>query len=209
MRGTAQNPTMRATAFLALAWLLPAACQAPAPLPPDLAALAAEAPEDQAVRLCLEDGRVVATTVPLGPGGVPGPARITADAIAPGGVTGFTGREWSARGVGYRVEKTYEDGPAQHFRSVLVTADGAVLERTHSVPLSDVPAPVLQAALGPARSDVLRAEVVSGAEREEGWRLLARDRGGRTFVIETDLRGSVCHVARLVPARLAVRSTGG
>lgn len=195
---------MRASAFLALPWLLIAACQAPPSLPLDFAGLAADAPEDAPVRLQLEGGRLLAATVPLGPGGVPGPARIAADAIAPGGDAVFIGREWSARGAGYRIEKAYAEGPTRHFRGVLVTADGVVLERTHSVPLADVPAEVLRAALGPGRNDVQQAEIVSGAEREEGWRLTARDRGGRAFVVETDLRGGQRRVARIVRASLTV-----
>lgn len=197
-------PSCEAPWALGLLLLVPA-CSTPPGLPPGFGALALEAAEDEPLRLQVVDDRIIAAAVPLGPGGLPGPVRVAADAIAPGGRQVFAGREWSWRGTGFRVEKEYADGAGRHFRSVLLDEAGAVLERSHSVPPADVPQAVLLAAVAPGRTDVTRAEIVSGPNREEGWRLHVVDRGGRTFVVECDLAGGTARVARLLRTSTQVR----
>lgn len=193
---------------LRLAWLslvaLGACAGAPA-LPTGFAELAAEAPDDEPLRLCLDGERIVSASASLGPGALPLAVRVTADAIAPGGRVVFTGREWGPRGSGYRVEKAYRDGKQEHFRSMLLAGDGAVLERSHSLPIGEVPQPVLLAAQAPARIDVRRVDIVSGPTAEECYRVLVADRAGRTFLVECDLRGRSAVTWRIVNARIAVR----
>lgn len=168
---------------------------------PSLPRLLADAPDDVPARLLLAGDQVAAAAVPLGPGSLPAAVRTTFEAIAPGGTTTFVGREWSERGDGYRLEKSYVDGLVTKSRSVLAAADGRVLERWHSVPLRDVPQQVLATALrtGPAIDE---ARIVSGPAREEYWSLLVRDRGGRTFVVLVGLDGAPKAQLRRLRAQL-------
>lgn len=167
-----------------------AACAAGPALPPQLGRLLAEAPADATPRLVLAGDRLVGAAVPLGPHSLPPPVRTMVDAVAPGGETTFVGREWGVRGDGYRVEKHYRDTAPPHTRSVLVAGDGAVLERWHTVPLPEVPQPVLATALrsGPT---ITEARIVSGREREEHWLLVVRDRTGQAFLVRIGLDGAL------------------
>lgn len=202
------RPLRSATAAVFL--LMLQACAAP-DLPLRMfGRLLAETPQDQPARLWLVDGELVGVAVATGPGSLPQPVRTTLDAIAPGGQTMFVGREWGPRGDGHRIEKTYEDLPGQapgegpHFRSVLIAATGTVLERTHSVPLARGPRPVLTTALA-SGFDVTRAEIVSGPEHEEAWRVTVRNRTGWTFVVETSLAGDLRHRSRTTIATASTR----
>ena len=180
-----------------------AAC-ASADLPPGFGAEAAQSPEDQATRLWLAGDTIVAAAVALGPGGLPPAVRTAADAIAPGGEVVFAGSEWGPRGAGFRIDKRWREGIDESWSSLLLDRDGSVLERTHSVPIAKVPAPVLVAAMQVGR-DLQRCEIVSGRAREEGWRVLVRDGGGRTFVVELSLDGTRHQLHRCLNASLFVR----
>lgn len=166
-----------------------AACAAGPALPPQLGRLLAEAPAGAAPRLWLAGDRIVGAAVPLGAHSLPPPVRTMVEAVAPGGESTFVGREWGVRGEGYRVEKHYRDTTPPHARAVLVAADGTVLERWHTVPLPEVPQPVLATALrsGPM---IAEARIVSGREREERWELVVRDRAGGEFVVHVGLDGA-------------------
>ncbi len=170
---------------------------------PELAALLAEAPDATPPRLWIAGDRIVQATAPLGPGGVPHHVRTAAEAVAPGGELLFQGREWGPRGAGFRVEKRYREGAVEHLRSVLVAADGRVLERAHTVPLVEVPRPVLAAAVQRA-PHVEEAWIVSGPEREDYWLCTLRDRIGRTFVTHITLDGRSVAALRRVNARVDV-----
>lgn len=189
---------LRPTASLALLAL--AACAA-ARVPTDLAALMADAPVDAPTRLWLDGDRITAAAVAVGPGVLPPEVRVTADAVAPRGELVFQGREWSGRGEGFRIEKRYQDVGAEHMRSVLIGADGNVLERAHTVPIAKVPQHVLVAALrvGP---DVVEARIVSGPTQEEYWTCVCRNRIGRTFAADIDLDGRLLRSRRRVDARV-------
>lgn len=192
---------------LSACWL--ASCQAPPALPPGFAALAADAPESQPLRLQLADDRIVAAAVPLGPGGLPAAVRPLLLAIEPGGETVYEAREWSWRGDGYRVEKVYGEGREQQFRSALIAADGTVLERSHSVPIGEVPQAVLLVAMAGGRRELLRAEIVSDRDREVLWRLSLRDGGGRRFSTEVALDGSAAAVRRVLEAEVLTPMPAG
>jgi hypothetical protein len=187
---------------LPLAALLLGACAGPA-LPTGFAALAAEAPEDVPARLWLEGDACIAAATAVGPGGLPATVRVAADAIAPAGELVFAGRAWGPRGAGFRIEKRYVEGTDESFRSVLLAADGTVLERTHSVPIAQVPVAVLTSAMTAGR-DVRRCEIVSGPEREEGWRALVQNGAGRTFVVALALDGRLLSTQRVVRAVLSL-----
>jgi len=178
------------------------ACSTTGAVPADLGELLAAAPADTPARLWLVDGRVVGAAVPVGPGVLPGDARRMADAVLPDGELVFQGREWGPRGAGFRVEKRYRggDGP-EHGRSVLVTADGRVLERDHTVPIPDVPQHVLAGAMQ-VGGTVDEARIVSGSEREEYWTVQVQDRSGRVFVVEVALDGHLRRSQRRVQARV-------
>src|SRR5262245_50595143 len=183
-------------------WLLAlAACSTAAPVPESLQTLLGESPEGNPARLSIGGNRIVAAAVAMGPGSLPKAARTSIEAIAPLGELLFAGREWGPRGAGFRVEKRYREGPKEHVRSVLVDADGRVLEREHSVAIAEVPQHVLAAAMrvGPT---IEEARIVSGPEREEHWSVSVRDRLGRTFVARVSLGGALLDSVRRVSARV-------
>jgi hypothetical protein len=127
--------------------------------------------------------------------------RTAIDAVAPHGELLFQGREWGPRGEGFRLHKHYRDAAIEHDRSALIRADGAVLERSHSVPIADVPQHVLAGAMH-VGTRVLEASIVSGRELEEYWSVVVHDRLGRTFVVQVDLEGKPLRTMRRVAARI-------
>lgn len=166
-------------------WLIAlAACS----VPPVSAERLSKAEPNQVARLTLDGDRVVTLAVPVDFRSLPALARTTCDAIAPEGRLLFCAREQGPRGDGFRVERGYSQ-PFDHYRSVLVDANGTVLERSHTLPLSKVPQHVLAAALTNGTS-VDSAEIVSGPVREEYWHIIAKDRRGRVFVVRVDLEGN-------------------
>lgn len=170
-------------------------------LPSGFAAALAAAPTSPPARLHLVGEAIVGAAVPAGPGALPRPVRVAADGIAPGGETVFAGREWGPAGDGFRIEKLYREGADEAFRSVLLDASGDVLERTHSVPLPDVPTAVLATALRVGR-EVTRCEIVADGSRETGWRATVHNGAGWTFVVAIGLDASLQHVQRVLDARL-------
>ncbi|HEX6810349.1 MAG TPA: hypothetical protein VF384_01885 [Planctomycetota bacterium] len=179
-------------------WLFAlAACSAAAPVPETLQTLLGESPDGNEARLSVVGNRIVGAAVAITPAAMPKAARTMIEAIARDGDLLFSGREWGPRGAGFRVEKRYREGVL----SVLVDADGRVLERSHSVPIADVPQHVLAAALrvGPV---IEEARSVSGTSREEYWSVLVRDRLGRSFVARVGLEGTLIDSVRRVSARV-------
>lgn len=194
---------MRWSVLGLLGLLLVQACSTAAPVPERLQGMLADSPEATPARLWLDGNRIVAAAVATGPGSVPTAARTRIEAVAQGGETVFQGREWGPRGEGFRVDKRYRTAGQEERRTVLVTADGHVLERGHTVPIGEVPQDVLAAALlvGPT---VVDAMIVSGPAVEEFWRCEVKDRIGRSHLVVVGLDGRVRHVARLVAATLDV-----
>lgn len=174
-------------------------------LPAPFHGLAAEAPQGTAVRIVTDRDELVGVAVPVGPGGLPAHVRMRVDAIQPGGDAVFEGREWGPRGDGFRVDKRYREGSEEHWRSVLVSAQGEVLERSHSLPLPEVPQAVLLSAMRDGRRDVTRIDIVSGGFREELYRLWTVDRIGREYVVECDLDGDLLGVWRQLATHLSHR----
>lgn len=148
----------------------------------------------QTPRLSVSGNQVVSVATPIDVRGLPADVRTTLEAIAPAGVLEFCGEEWGPRGEGYRIEKSYLE-PTPHHRSLLVAVDGAVLERSHTLPLPRVPQHVLATGLGKG-SSIDSAEIVSGPVREEFWRLIVKDRSGRTFVVKVALDGTELETQR-------------
>ena len=167
---------------------------------PKSAHLLAEAEPNQVVRLSLVGDRVVQTSVPVDFGNLPLLARTTCEAIAPGGILTFCGREKGPRGEGFRLEKIYEQ-PFAHMRSVLADAKGNVMERSHTLPLKKVPQQVLGVALATGTM-VESAEIVSGPLREEFWRIVTQDRRGRIFVVTVSLNGTLISEQRRNQSRV-------
>ena len=168
-------------------------------LPRAFADALATSPEDIAARLHIDGDRVISAAAASGPGGIPQVVRSTIDGVAPGGEVVFAGREWGPYGACFRVEKRYVEGPEQTFRSALIADNGAVLERSHSVPIPKVPPAILAAALTLGR-DVQRCEIVSDSSVEREWRATIVDGGGRTMVATIDLDGRLLDVHRIVHA---------
>ena len=155
---------------------------------PAKAELLAKAEPNQITRLTLNGDRVVSLAVPIDFRSLPALARTTCNAITPAGRLLFCGREQGPRGDGYRVEYSYAE-PVEHQRSLLVDADGAVLERSHTLPLAKVPQHVLAAVLT-KNTLIESAEIVSGPVREEFWRIVAKDRRGHVFLVLVGLEGN-------------------
>ncbi len=162
--------------------------------------LLSEAQADGEPRITIDGGAVVTVASPVDYRALPAAARQTCEALAPDGALVFCGVERGARGEGYRVEKRYE-APVPHRRSVLVDGDGAVLERSHTLPTSDAPQEILAAALRYG-SFVQEVEIISGPTREEGWRVLVSDRRGRAFSVALDLYGRLVGLRRRTRARV-------
>jgi hypothetical protein len=173
---------MRPTCCL---WLITLAACSAAPI---RAGLLADAEPHQTTRITLDGDRIASLVVPIDFRGLPARVRTTLDAIAPPGNDLFCGREQGPRGDGFRVERGYSE-PFEHRRSLLITAEGEVLERAHTMPLAKVPQHVLAAALTSA-TVIESAQIVSGPVQEEFWRLVAKDRRGRVFVVIVDLEGN-------------------
>ncbi len=199
--GTRPRPLANRAPFLlglGLAALSLGAC-ANTGLPGAFADALATAPEDLPARLHIDGDRIVSAAAAVGPGGIPTAVRATADGIAPGGEVVFEGREWGPYGACFRIEKRYVDGPLHSFRSVLIAASGDVLERSHTVPIQQVPPAVLGAALTLGR-DVQRCEIVSDSSAERLWRATIVDGGGRTMLASIGLDGRLLDAHRLVHA---------
>lgn len=162
--------------------------------------LLADAEPNQEVRLGLSGDRVIAAAIPIDYRTVPLLARTTCDAVLADGVVTFCGREHGSRGNGYRLEKSYEQ-PFPHLRSVLVDETGTVLERSHTLPIADVPQHVLAAAIAIGTS-MDSAAIVSGPASEECWRIVTRDRRGRVFVVTVDLAGKLLSKLRRNQSRV-------
>jgi hypothetical protein len=176
-----------------------AACAGTGPRATELAAAIAAAPPGTAARLWLDGDRLGTAVVPCHQAELPPAVRQMLVAVAPDGERQFTGREWGPRGAGFRIEVRYAD-PA-HVRSVLLTNDGAVLERSHTVPLTEVPQHVLATALRSAPF-VDEAWVVSGPRREEHWELQLRDRSGALHAVRIGLDGRTIAQHRRLAARI-------
>ncbi len=175
------------------------ACAGPG-LPDGFAAAAAQAPEAMPARLVFANDQIIAAAAGLGTGGLPAAVRAAVAGIAPDGELLFQGREWGPAGSGFRIDKRYLDGAEESFRSMLVGADGAVLERSHSVPIAKVPPAILTTALAIGR-DLRRCEIVADGAREIGWRITLVDGDGRTMVVATGLDGVLRTRHRLVAAQ--------
>lgn len=158
-----------------------------------------EAPPHSETRLWLDGDRIVGAAAPIGADLLPPLVRTALQATAPDGELAFVGREWGPRGDGYRIEKAYAE--PLHRRSVLIAADGTVLERAHTLPVADVPPDVL--ATGARHgSRVDEAWIVSGPMREEHWTLVMRDRFGTAHVLQVGLDGTQLRLGRRVAARV-------
>jgi hypothetical protein len=194
----------RWTALPLVAALLPLAGCATTGLPAGFAAAATEAPEDTPVRLVLTGDAVTGAAVPLGPGGLPAPVRTTVESVIPGGSVAFSGREWGAHGDGYRIEKRYREAAGESFRSILVDAQGQILERTHSVAMAKVPPVIARMAMTVGR-DLRRCDIVSDATRETAWRAIVGDGLGHTHIVTLDLSGNIQDAHRVVQTQVELR----
>ncbi|MCA8966791.1 MAG: hypothetical protein H6838_04330 [Planctomycetes bacterium] len=170
---------------------------------PDLSRWLAETPEAMPTRLWLAGDRIVRAAASLGPGAIPQAARTTIDSIAPSGTLLFQGREWGPGIDGFRVEKHYSDTNPEHSRSVLVTPEGRVLERAHTVPVTEVPRDVLATALR-AAPQLEQAWIVSDDSQQRFWLCELRSRIGHQLVLEIALDGRLLGVRRRITARVDV-----
>ena len=191
-----QSGDMRRTRCV---WLfLLAGCASPGT--PSLGELLADSAIGSSARITVDGDQVIAFATPADYRAMPPEARKTCDTVAPAGTLLFCGVERGPRGEGFRVDKRYEQ-PIRHERSLLVDDQGKVLERSHTLPVSETPQHVLATALrhGPF---VERVEIVSGPVREEHWHVLIRDRQGRVFCATIDLDGELLHLRRRTQSRV-------
>jgi len=136
-----------------------------------------------ALRLTLDGERVVVAAAPIDTIALPAAARAAVAALP--GRTTFLAREWDHGGDGFRRE-TLDDAGTAH--GLLVAADGTLRERWRSAPLRDVPVDVLAATAG-HEPMVDTAHAVDRPGEAPCWRLFARDRQGRAFVVSVSTSG--------------------
>ncbi len=160
--------------------------------------MAREAPQNEPLRISVRDGQIIMLAAPLGRGAVPSEVRRIVESVHPGGETAASFREWGPLGSGYRVEKHYSQEPSGQWRSVLLDEGGAVLERTHSLPIALVPQAVLLAAAQDSRRDLNRVDVVQNSAGEEYFRIRAVDTIGREYSVECAVDGTRVRVARIL-----------
>lgn len=181
-----------------------AACQASG-LPEGFSEAARRSPGTGRCRLRVESGRVASVAIDVSPRDLPRAARRMADAVLPpeGGKLAELAKEWGPRGVGFRVRRSYGE-PGADVRSVLVTEDGRVLERTHRIAPDELPAAVRRAAERARPGGVIEhADVVQGDPGEEGFRVLVREGRAATWLVECDARGEGLRLYRLLTADVA------
>jgi len=191
---------MRRTRCVWLSLLASCLAGCASPGTPSLGELLADSASGQPARITIAGDEVVAFATPVDFRALPPAARKTCDTVAPDGTLLFCGVERGPRGEGFRVEKRYDE-PSVHERSLLVDEHGKVLERSHTLPVSDTPKHVLATALRCGRF-VDRVEIVSGPVREEYWLVLVRDRRGREFTATIGLDGSLRHQRRRTESRI-------
>ena len=190
----------------AITCVLLSACGASCTTPDPGAAFAdalRQAPTGTRAELDWSAGHVTRHMAPLPDSAIPEAARRTADRfIQPDGTSVFRGREWNPRTSGYRFVKSYaQDGaPDGARRSVLVSATGDVLERSHEIPAADCPAPAREAA---AALGTIRRVAVVQYEQTEHFRFTLDFQGERRSAT-IDAAGNVLASTRTVNAAINV-----
>jgi hypothetical protein len=162
-----------------------AACSgAPSTIPDDAVRALARG---GAARVLLDGARVTGVAVAIEPSQLPDTVRRIGEALLPGDSWVLCAREWSAAGVGFRLEKQLGAG---QFRTALLDAQGEVLERTHEVPLAQAPR-VAHAGV------LVRCEVVQRAPGEEAFRLTFTSDQAPAEIVECSVDGRVVSEARV------------
>ena len=168
-------------------------CGGLAPISSSFEAGAWSAPPGAGARLEVASDQVVATAAALDPSDLPDAARVTVESIQPGGEVVLCAREWRQGAEIYRIAVRYEGNDQ---RELLLQADGAVIERSHTIPSGDVPAPARTVAR--THGTIRRASVVQGAPTEERYRFDVNRRDGARLLVECDARGDQERVARVL-----------
>ncbi len=176
------------------------ACSAPG-VAPELLDPLRRTPDGGAARVALTPKGIVEVSLPVAETEVPAVVRRTAEALAPGGQR----RIEHLPGDGhYRVDVDLGEDAAGRFRSVRLTADGTVVERSHSLPVDAAPAAIvaqLRAAVGGAleRVDVVQTDT-------ERYRALGRDADGGRWLAECARGGGITRRVRIRPAALWIET---
>ena len=194
-------PAMNRRALISALALATGACSSGPPLPDGFAASLDRAADSMPVRIHTSGDALASLAMPTDHRSVPADLRRTLEAIAPGGDVTYCARILGTE-PGWLVEKSYptDDGPAEpHTRSVRVRDDGSLIERTHQLPLAEVPRSVLRAALG-IGNDVRHARVVQA--EGEWFRLTVDNAFGWQHEVDVSADGDVLAVVRVKPAEI-------
>lgn len=192
-------PPMMARAILTT--LVATACSSGPPLPGGFAEALDASPDAMPVRLVTDGDSLSSLAVPTDHRAVPADLRRSLESIAPGGEVTYCARVLGDD-PGWLVEKTYPTGGGAaepHSRSVRVRDDGSLVERTHQLPLAEVPRSVLRAALG-VGSDVRHARVVQADG--EWFRLTVDNAFGWRHEVDVSPDGDVLATVRIKPAEV-------
>ncbi len=161
-------------------WIVPAivttACCGPAGLPPGLATTIATA--TPGARLYLRDAEAT-WAIPQPVHAMPAAVRRTVGFVAPDGLTEFAAILISPQAREYLVEKSYPSG----HRSVIISASGGVLRRSHEIQASDLPTSVQHSLRQRREPAPFRIECVQQG-LEEGFRAMFGDLDRTTRVLE-------------------------
>ena len=200
-----RTPTARA-AFLLVGLCL--TCCAGPRFASEFVAAVHDLPPGQVCRLTFLDGKIVRYFAPTALDDIPADARRTAnDYVQPGGRLLYAGREWGPEGVGFRLVKEYDGraGTRPTRRSVLVTADGTVLSRSHEIAQEESPAGALETVAREKLGAVERQEVIQRAPEEEvRYAFEIVDDQGRRWTVVCTGSGEIRERGRLVDAELGV-----
>lgn len=196
----------RVTALLACVWSAVSSGCDTTNLDREFSRAAFASPADQPCHLAFTNGELARYGAPVEHDAIPAAARRTADDfVQPGGTLVWSGREWGPQGSGYRVVKVYGEGDEERRRSILVSADGEVLQRRHEIAPDEGPAADLETLSGLGLGVVLRLDVVQGRMGSpDQYRYLLLDPRGVRRIVICDGAGGILAQGRIVAGLIEI-----
>lgn len=160
-----------------------------------------ELPGGKTARLYVDANQAPRWVVPLDEDALPSIVRRTAQTVQPDGTLHFVGRVYGGPEGIYIVEKRYPAQGEDHLRRVIISNDGSVILRSHSLPIDRAPDPV--AARIAARGDLEALEYVEG-EGMNYFRATILEAGAVRRVMSYTAEGDLLWGARLLPVEASI-----
>lgn len=165
---------------------------------------AQRAPASALAAVELVGGELTRGQVDVAEADVPAEVLRIESTIQPGGERTVLARAFGPTGDGFRFVRRYPRDAACPERSVLLAADGTVLERSHALPVNEAPAAVLERSASVAAGQVTRIHVVQGQPGEEWYRIHLAAADGTRHLLECETDGTVRLLVRLLAGEIAV-----